>query len=542
MTNTIPRIEHITETLLSRLQPIDQNVVVRVRSAAWGWIKLYVVSKIFEEQAEDDRQSRIDGILNEIGFTLDEFPFQECFLFTPDEAQGKDEFMQTYFEQLPLPLWSDILLAPEPSEPVTLSDDNVRPLIVTFYSFKGGVGRTTSLALVASALVRQSYRVVLIDFDLEAPGLSFLFPSPSEPTLGILDYLHQQLFDPDTTPLTLDDFYYRVEVPSRGELYVLPAGKFDEGYIHRLADLDLRMLYQRDKNPFRQLIEHINKEIDPDVILIDARTGFNEMGAIALLDSADLGTICFLPSKQSYQGLEWVVQAAERQQQYRGKPDLRFILTPIPAIDASQRQQWTDQFEAWLSDHWHIPPTLSAAEMYAIARYNPEIQVLQDYLSEPSDVTLAQYDPIIEAITASIPSQTSSVVNATIILDELVFRAATADELQPQDIGSIFQKTGDFPKFLNDRTWLVKGAKGTGKSILFRLFVEQPHEAKQLAKPTNLEQTIFIAAHGSLRLSKTLLSASTLESYAKQTNSDWDAFWRNYGLLRLARGLPNEYV
>ena len=43
--------------------------------------------------------------------------------------------------------------------------------IITFYSYKGGVGRTLALANMATQMVRWGRRVLLVDFDLEAPGL-----------------------------------------------------------------------------------------------------------------------------------------------------------------------------------------------------------------------------------------------------------------------------------------------------------------------------------------------------------------------------------
>ena len=45
----------------------------------------------------------------------------------------------------------------------------------TFYSFKGGVGRSMALANVADILARRGLRVLVIDFDLEAPGLERYF-------------------------------------------------------------------------------------------------------------------------------------------------------------------------------------------------------------------------------------------------------------------------------------------------------------------------------------------------------------------------------
>src|SRR4051812_6902216 len=47
--------------------------------------------------------------------------------------------------------------------------------IVTFYSYKGGVGRTFALANIAVLLARRGKRVLIMDWDLEAPGLHRYF-------------------------------------------------------------------------------------------------------------------------------------------------------------------------------------------------------------------------------------------------------------------------------------------------------------------------------------------------------------------------------
>ena len=49
--------------------------------------------------------------------------------------------------------------------------------IITFYSFKGGVGRTMALANIAVLLVRSGKKVLAVDWDLEAPGLDKYFKS-----------------------------------------------------------------------------------------------------------------------------------------------------------------------------------------------------------------------------------------------------------------------------------------------------------------------------------------------------------------------------
>ena len=47
--------------------------------------------------------------------------------------------------------------------------------VITFYSYKGGTGRSMALANVAWILASNGKRVLTIDWDLEAPGLHRYF-------------------------------------------------------------------------------------------------------------------------------------------------------------------------------------------------------------------------------------------------------------------------------------------------------------------------------------------------------------------------------
>ncbi len=61
--------------------------------------------------------------------------------------------------------------------------------VITFYSYKGGVGRSFTLSNVAVLLARWGYRVLAIDWDLEAPGLTHYFGEfiSEPPTGGVVD-------------------------------------------------------------------------------------------------------------------------------------------------------------------------------------------------------------------------------------------------------------------------------------------------------------------------------------------------------------------
>jgi Mrp family chromosome partitioning ATPase len=57
--------------------------------------------------------------------------------------------------------------------------------IITFYSYKGGTGRSMAMANVAWLLALSGARVLAIDWDLEAPGLHRYFrPFLDDPDLA----------------------------------------------------------------------------------------------------------------------------------------------------------------------------------------------------------------------------------------------------------------------------------------------------------------------------------------------------------------------
>ncbi|NES91291.1 ParA family protein [Okeania sp. SIO2B9] len=554
MTDRKALMQQIQEHLNQSLLPEDSQVKVKVKRTSIGWLKILIITSLFQEQSLEEREQKIDEILVGIDFHLSKYPILSYDLLTPEEATEQPP----EYTQIQLPLWSDILMSPEPEEPKESDEEDVfeTPLIATFYSFRGGVGRSTALGLVAGILATEKKRrVVIVDFDLEAPGISILLESDIEQidreNYGVLDYLYQRFLTPKENFPPIESCIYQVELKARGELFLVPVGEYNENYIHRLAELDrgtLQAFYRRENNPVEQLIEDIKEQLNPDVILIDARPGFNDTSAIALLDLADLGIICFSPTDQSFKGLSWIVQTVSKQCQYRGKPDLRFVLTPMPAVAAEQRQIWISKVEDWIEENWGLSSGITVGELYYEINYNPNISTLSSLVNNLPKSLLDNYLPIAEVIDASLPDvqlgiTTDSIVQKptkTTILYELNFVAATAQEIEPEKIPEIFQRTEDFPKFLSDKNWLIRGAKGTGKSILFRLFVEQPEEAKKLASYyLDISNVNFVAGHGKPTIKSSILEGGALGSYEREVGNDyWKDFWLNYALLQLCFSLP----
>ncbi len=166
--------------------------------------------------------------------------------------------------------------------------------IYTFASLKGGVGRSTALTLVAADLAASGYRVLALDFDLEAPGLgSFLLPREYRPKYGILDYFVEKgasKFD----GLDFADIMEASPVITGGApAYVAPAfgqmslahpenvlGKISRAYVEDYDEiLGIRTFADRA----RDLVNGLSQIRDFDVVLVDSRAGLHETSAAALL-------------------------------------------------------------------------------------------------------------------------------------------------------------------------------------------------------------------------------------------------------------------
>jgi hypothetical protein len=186
------------------------------------------------------------------------------------------------------------------------------PAIVTFYSYKGGLGRTTALVSFAIQRARLGERVAILDLDLEAPGLDLLERHCEPiPDYGIVDYLLES-HHIDSVPF-LQDFYGTVSHPDlvgAGSIAVFAAGKQDDDYLGKVSRIDLEWRLARESgfpHPLESALVQIKEEMRPDWILIDSRTGFSEVSGLLLSGFAHLHVLFGVQSQQSWNGLERVI-------------------------------------------------------------------------------------------------------------------------------------------------------------------------------------------------------------------------------------------
>jgi hypothetical protein len=129
--------------------------------------------------------------------------------------------------------------------PQEFVDRGNKPAIVSFFSFKGGVGRTSTLVATALTLARNGHRVAIVDLDLEAPGLATIFSPGDARNLGVIDYLLENKIQGKDWKLRthLIPITNRTLLGDNGEsLQLLPAGTVDRDYLEKLARLDFQNL------------------------------------------------------------------------------------------------------------------------------------------------------------------------------------------------------------------------------------------------------------------------------------------------------------
>jgi len=174
--------------------------------------------------------------------------------------------------------------------------------VVTFYSYKGGVGRTMALANIGALLSQWGYRVLCIDWDLEAPGLHLYFKrwlvEQKHPGLTEFIQAHADGRDPDWKR-----FVTKVKLPgSRQPLTLMSAGVANRSYVERMQKLDWSRLY--DEHNLGVFLEKCRDDWKQafHFILIDSRTGFTDIMGISTVQLPDLLVLMFTANMQSFKG------------------------------------------------------------------------------------------------------------------------------------------------------------------------------------------------------------------------------------------------
>jgi tetratricopeptide (TPR) repeat protein len=275
-------------------------------------------------------------------------------------------------------------------------------MIYTFYSYKGGVGRSMALANIAEWFYLQGLRVVIIDWDLEAPGLENFFYCEERDLevirsqLGLIDllmaykrifpripilssksdvtrqadaiggdnYNHARKLLQESLP-PISDVLYPIHPPSTlddregAALWLLPAG-WRSGdrfplYAQAVQSFDWTDFYASFQGElyFEWMREQLISSVLADVVLIDSRTGVTEMGGVCTRQLADVVVSVCAPNVQNLVGIAAMARSFGRDEllEKRGR---KIEIVVVPArLDVSEldaRNFFVQQFRLMLDE------------------------------------------------------------------------------------------------------------------------------------------------------------------------------------------------
>lgn len=237
--------------------------------------------------------------------------------------------------------------------------------IITFYSYKGGTGRSMALANVAWILASNGKQVLVVDWDLEAPGLHryfrpFLVDADLKASHGIIDLMWEFATEAMTPPASPEDpppdWYHKHanilryatslewNFPSGGTLDFVPAGRQGPAYAKRVNSFNWQNFYDRlGGGTFIEAVKDSMRS-EYDYILIDSRTGVSDTAGICTVQMPDTLVVCFTLNNQSINGAAAVAESVCSQRQ--GNP-LRLLPVPMRVEDGEKNKLDVGRKYAW---------------------------------------------------------------------------------------------------------------------------------------------------------------------------------------------------
>ncbi len=421
--------------------------------------------------------------------------------------------------------------------------------VVTFYSFKGGVGRSMAMMNCAAELAKRGRRILVVDFDLEAPGLeTFDLPHSRRKKKGIVDYVTEYMTS-NVAP-SIEQYIYksRLDKDSEHELWFMFAGDKTAKYSQKLNSINWQYLYeQRDgyflfENLKAQWKEHLN----PDYVFVDSRTGFTDVGAICTRQLPDAVVFLFFPNEQNLSGLSPIVDYIRENEQ---KLKLHFVTSNVPDLDDENRilekrliefQQKLEYDEIASTIHHYPSLSLLNQEIFTVARPNSRLA--------------SEYRELVQEIQRENPEDRDGALS--FLHTPKLLNVRNSDER----INRILEFHGDDPEIIDEVTtlWEHQGRLEEANDALTRMLDTDCNFSNLLVKKSRLtyllnqrEEAVEFAVRASLMDGLKVRELSEIIHLLLRESpehldeiSSWPSIFDldNFELLRLANALSVKKV
>src|SRR5262245_21854437 len=358
--------------------------------------------------------------------------------------------------------------------------------IITFYSYKGGTGRSMAVANVAWILASSGKRVLTVDWDLEAPGLHrYYTPFLSDKDLtgseGLIDLLiefrdatatghagagddnwHEAYADISAYVVSLDwDF------PRGGTLDLLPAGRQGASYSARVNSFDWEEFYERRGGGV--FLEAIKEKMraDYDYVLIDSRTGVSDTSGICTVQMPDAVVVCFTLNNQSVKGGAAVAHSIYEQRLRKGRD---IAIFPVPMRVEPFEKNKLDRRREYAKEMFKLFPSHLPPQSRAQFQEDTQVKYLPYYAYEEILATFGNRPGESDSTSLLAPAERLMAYLTDYLPGEQISRMEASEYLESrrQSVLALFEgKQGD----ADPRQFLIQSADAAWAGL-------RPEEAK----------------------------------------------------------------
>lgn len=233
------------------------------------------------------------------------------------------------------------------------------------------------MANVGAQLAQSGRKVLMVDFDLEAPGLgTYNFPKPNTDSPGVIEFITDYM-ETGRAPKVNDYLYHSPGFGEKGgELWIMPAGIQDERYGSKFGEIDWQDLYDK-RNGFL-LIEDLKKqwenELGVDYVLIDSRTGHSDVVGICTRQLPDSVVLMMFPNMQNLIGLKKITSDIVGHGESPGAKEIQkhFVVSNVPDLD-DEDQILEDTFEQFRAQLGYSEPSAIIHRYQSLALLNQDV-------------------------------------------------------------------------------------------------------------------------------------------------------------------------
>ena len=329
----------------------DIEIVLMEQYASWpeSWIDVRVYSDCVEIYHQKDSmiRQRTQDFLKKV-YTKN-YSIEDNSLLVDFTQTYLDVYLQETDEEKReiqgRPLFKEIYLDRFQKQSVQTELPGAR--ILAFHSYKGGVGRTLSLISLLRQCTEQypDKKILVIDADLEAPGLTWMLEDRGRSQVSYLDILSVLNYGQDTdldlihlAGLIKTSTVIVTTEKTEQEQYFIPVYR-EKKQMWDISSSPERILATKENRYYiTETISRLGKELGADLIIVDLRAGITEYSAPFLFDPRVEKIYVTSTSLQSVKGLNQILE------QIYGKTDSnllksKVLMTMIPQAMPEERME-----------------------------------------------------------------------------------------------------------------------------------------------------------------------------------------------------------